>query len=72
MRKKYTSARSYALSDIAQDVKEKAYIKGKEIDTKMWSWVISSYFISTRALDTKENRMLNRKLGLHKINHIKN
>ena len=29
MRKKYTSARSYALSDIAQDVKEKAYIKGK-------------------------------------------
>jgi|2_EtaG_2_1085320.scaffolds.fasta_scaffold132717_1 hypothetical protein len=70
MKKEYTSVSQYALSDIAEDVKQKAYIKGKEIDTKMWSWVISSYFVSTRDLNTKENRRLNKELGVNTLNYI--
>lgn len=66
----YNSARQYALSDIAKDVKERAYIKGKEIGWNMWTAVISHYFISASHLDTKENRRLNRELGLHKVNKV--
>ena len=67
---KYTTARQCALKDIAEEVKELAYDKGKEIDSNLWSWIISSYFVSSTTLNTKENRRLNRELGLHKVNYI--
>ena len=66
----YNSAQQYALRDIAKDVKEKAFIKGKELGWNMWTIVIQHYFVSTKQLDTKENRRLNRELGVHKVNHI--
>lgn len=66
------TAEQYALKDIAEYTKQKAYEKGEEINYNMWTTIISMYFVSSSHLGTKENRRLNRELGIHKINHIKN
>ena len=60
MSKKYISVSHYALNDISQ------YLR--EIEDKKESPAYEVWYVCPKHLNTKETRMLNRELGLHRLN----
>jgi hypothetical protein len=59
----FTTARGYALRDISEHIKK---------DLKETFGSKDTWFVSATALNTKENRKLNRQLGINIVNHLGN
>jgi hypothetical protein len=59
--RKPISAKDYALGDISEWLRDRVHHEGTAKDYASWT-------VTSNALDTTEQRRLNRELGLHKVN----